>query len=84
MPLPIPEPSAKRRPSRRRRLILELSVSIALLAMIPIGVSVPIPDWLRLIGFAFMLGMTVVLSILYVRYWKRQVDARAARGKIPR
>ncbi|MGA8109412.1 MAG: hypothetical protein WBD46_08400 [Acidobacteriaceae bacterium] len=67
-----PLPPAHRRLSRRTRLILELSVGLALLAFIGIGASVRMPVWLRLIGWAFLIGSLVAQSVLVARHWKRR------------
>ena len=67
-----PLPPAHRRLSRRKRLIVELGVGLALLAFIGIGASIRMPVWLRLIGWALLIGNLVGQSVVVAQRWKRR------------
>lgn len=58
--------------SRRRRIVLELSLGLVLLALIGLGASMQMPGWMRLIGWAFLLGSLAAQSVLVFRHWKRR------------
>jgi hypothetical protein len=67
-----PSLPAWRRRSRRSRIALELSLGLILFALIGLGASMQVPGWMRLIGWAFLLGSLAVQSILVFLHWKRR------------
>lgn len=67
-----PSLPAYRSLSRRRRIVFELSLGLVVLAFVGLGASVQMPGWIRLIGWALLVGYWMAWSVLAFRHWLRR------------